>query len=142
MPGARKAPGLTRAALLSFWNNHVVHLDVDLCHLEARQVFYSFDDVLAHGFGHLRDRTPVVHVHRYIRCRLPLADVYGETAGAAGAAREVVYELTDGGRRITRQPCAPVGWCDALYLLGRNPDDGAHHGVLYRGGAEIALEWV
>src|ERR671916_56938 len=70
-----------------------------------------------------------------------LADIYGEPAGAAAATREVVHELPDGWRRIAGQLCTPVGRRDALYLLGRHSDYGSNHGVLYRGGAEIAVEW-
>src|SRR5215208_7539668 len=105
--------------MLAFRQDYVVDLDVHLGNLEARQVLYALYYPLADCLGHLRDRTPVFHVNRYIRRRLPLADVYGEPAGAAGTASDVVHELPDSWRRITRQAYASVGRRDALYLLGR-----------------------
>src|SRR5215208_7235840 len=94
--------------MLAFRQDYVVDLDVHLCDLEARQVLHALYYPLADCLGHLRDRTPVFHVNRYIRRRLLLADVYGEPAGAAGTASDVVYELPDGGRRITWQLYATV----------------------------------
>src|SRR5215204_845415 len=135
-------PSLPPIALLPFRQNYVVHLYIHFGDLEARQLLYAVDHLLAHGIGHLRDRTPVEHVHRYIRRRLPLADVYGEAAGTACATREVVYEFPDGGRGVTGQPGATVGRRDAVYFIGHNSNDGGHHGVLYRGGAEITVQWA
>src|SRR5215213_8465445 len=82
----------------------------------------------------------VVHVYSDVCCRLAFADVYAKTADTAAAARDIVYELPDGGRGVSRQPGATVGHRDTIHLLGRYPDDSGHDRILNNGGPEIAVK--
>ena len=130
------------ATLLLVWKGHVVDGDVDLCDLEAGKVFYASYHVLTDGLRHPGDWLAVGNVQRKIHGDLLLADLDGDAPAAAHPACHVAKELPDRGGTVSRQPRAPVGKIDALYLLGRHVCESEHHRVLYGGAPPIALKRV
>jgi hypothetical protein len=136
--GVHLSPG----TILLVWEGYVVDGYVDLCDLEAGKVFHASNYVLTNRLRYPGDGLAVGHVQRKIHGDLPLADLDGDAPAAVHAARHVAKELPDGGGAVSRQPRAPVGEVDALYLLSRHIGESENHRVLYSGCPPIALKRV